>query len=154
MDGPYTVSAGGALAINEGSRFFRLKGNFYLSAYSGAVGSETVHSFKWTSAGSLSATLAAAPVELPSITAPIVGILSTESLILAQDNLFLYCFDANGNLVFKVPAGELLFEQEFAVDGTICALLSQPILIQNNNQTSISARVWAMPSSMIRALAE
>jgi hypothetical protein len=151
-DGPYPV-AGTGLDVNIGSRFFRLQNDFYLCAYSGPQGRETC--YRWPDSGAgAGATLAAAPSVLASIKAPIVGILSQQALVLAQDDLFLYAFDKTGNQVFKLAAGNLRFEQEFGVNGQICALFTQVIATQSNNQGSIAAKTWAVKSALVRSLGD
>ena len=151
-DGPYPA-AGTGLGVNIGSRFFRLQNDFYLCAYSGTQGRETC--YRWPDSGAgTAATLAAAPSVLPSIKAPLVGILSQQALILAQDDLFLYAFDKAGNQVFKIAAGNLRFEQEFSVNGQICALFTQVLATQSNNQGSIAAKTWALKSALVPALGD
>jgi hypothetical protein len=151
QDGPYPVAYSGA-AINQGSRFFRLNNDYYLSAYSGASGTEYVHCFRWAAGVSTPTTLSTAPVELPSINAPVVGILSQGGLILAQDDLFLYAFNLDGSELYKMPAGNLHFEQEFAVGGVTCALFTQFISTWSNNQNSVTAKIWAVPSNAVRTI--
>jgi len=151
-DGPYTV-AGPGIGVNIGSRFFRLQNDFYLCAYTGPEGRETC--YRWPDSGAgAAATLAEAPSVLPSIKAPIVGILSQQALILAQDDLFMYAFDKAGNQVFKLAAGNLRFEQEFSVNGQICALFTQVLTTQSSNQGSIAAKTWALKSASVPALGD
>jgi hypothetical protein len=151
-DGPNTVTVIGS-TVNQGSGFFRLNNDFYLSAYSGTPGAESIHCYRWADSGSgVIATLSAAPVKLPSITAPIVGILSQDGLILAQDDLSLYAFNMDGSGVFKMPAGNLHYEQEFSVDGFPSAVFTQVISTWSNGQNSVAAKIWAVRSDAVRTI--
>ncbi|MGA2545060.1 MAG: hypothetical protein ABSF43_00810 [Rectinemataceae bacterium] len=152
QDGPYTVTGIGS-TVNQGSGFFRLNNDFYLSAYSGPAGAESLHCYRWADSGSgVMATLSAAPVKPQSITAPIVGILSQDGLILAQDDFFLYAFNMDGSGVYKMPAGNLHFEQEFSVDGLPCAVFTQVISTWLNGQNSVAAKIWAVRSDAVRTI--
>jgi hypothetical protein len=142
--------AGIGMTIDKGSRFFRLNNDFFLSAYSSSTGAESIHCYRWIDSGAGSAsTLAAQPVALPSITAPVVGILSNEGVILAQDTLFLYAFTKDGTELFRVPAGNLRFMQEFTVDGYPCAIFTQVIVTKLNYQNKFAAKTWAVRSDAV-----
>jgi hypothetical protein len=152
MDGPYPVTGIG-LSVNKGSRLYQSQADFYLCAYSGPKDGEAIHCFRWKNSGvDAKTTLAAASVELPAITAPIVGILASQGLILAQDELFLYAFDADGQKVFKVPSGDLRFAQEFNVDGYPCAVFTRVLATQSNNTSSYAVSIWAVRSDAVSSI--
>lgn len=150
-NGPIPVTGIG-ITVNRGSKFFRLINDFYLCAYTGPVNGESIRCFRWVDSGVTTAvTLSALPVELPSITMPIVGILHN-GLILAQDDLFLYTFSKDGTQLNRVLAGNLRFMQEFSVSGYPCAIFSQVISMNSNFQTRFAVKIWAVRSDAVLSI--
>ncbi len=140
------------ITVNRGSKFFRLVNDFYLCAYTGPVNGESIRCFRWVDSGVTTAvTLSALPVELTSITMPIVGILHN-GLILAQDDLFLYTFSKEGTQLSRVLAGNLRFMQEFSVSGYPCAIFSQVISMKSSYQSKIAAKIWAVRSDAVLSI--
>ena len=116
------------------------------------MGAESIRCFRWVDSGTGSTdTLAAPPIELTSITMPIVGILQN-GLILARDDLFLYTFANDGTQLNRVLAGNLRFMQEFSVGGYPCAVFTQVISMISNYQTMIVAKTWAVKSDTVTSI--